>query len=502
MPEVRDARALADDSTVSVCALFERQVDRTPDAVAVVCDGRSLTYRELAARVSGLARHLRAEYRVGPETLVGLVLDRSERLLISVLAVLEAGGAYVPITPDSPANRVACILDDARPALVLTEPRHTALVAGYAGPRLCWATPEPWANTASGRLDDPEPGQLAYVMYTSGSTGQPKGVMTEHGNLGNFITWCCEEYRDSVFDVVYAITSYCFDLSNIELFFPLAVGRPIRILPSSQLVGLQLRRDRRVLLNTVPSLVQQMLKTDGILDHVSVLNLGGEAVPPSLARGLRARAGMELRNMYGPTETTSTAINHRMDGAATDEVLIGSPIAHTVVYIVDDQMRQVPDGTRGEIWIGGRGVARGYWNRPELTRQRFLADPFTSGGRLYRTGDIGVRLPDGNLQFIGRNDDQLKIRGFRVEPDEVSSHLTRHPGVTAAAVGARRSAGGDRLVAYVCAANGPRDGTALAAFLREQLPPYMVPDEFIFVDTLPLTPTGKVNRQALFAEAG
>jgi len=503
MRDAQDAMVSAEDAAVSVCALFERQVDRTPDAVALLCEGRSFTYRELEARVNALAWHLRTQHRVGPEARIGLLLDRSERMLISILAVLKAGGAYVPMAPESPANRVACILEDARPALVLTEEPHTSLVAGYPGPRLCWAAKEPWAGQPAGRLpEDPAPGQLAYVMYTSGSTGQPKGVMLEHGNLSNFITWCCEEYRHSSFEIVYAITSYCFDLSNVELFFPLAIGQKIRLLPSSHALGLYLRRDRKVLLNTVPSLVQQMRKTEGILNNVSVLNLGGEAIPPSLAQALRGHAGMEVRNMYGPTETTSTAINYRMDGAATPEVLIGKPIANTEVYVVDDQERQVPVGTRGELWIGGRGVARGYWNRPELTRQRFIEDPFKRGGRLYRTGDLGVCLPDGNLVFIGRNDDQLKIRGFRMEPEEISGQLTRHPGVSAAAVGAQKTGAGDRLIAYVCATPEHRNADRLAAFLRAELPPYMIPEEFVFLEALPLTPTGKIDRQTLFTAAG
>jgi amino acid adenylation domain-containing protein len=483
----------------SVCALFEQQADRTPTAVALLVDGRTLTYRELDDRVAQLARRLRVRYGVGPESIVALLLGRTERMLISMLAVLRAGGAYVPISPDYPANRIAYILNDARPRVLITEERQLPRVAGFEGDVVSWdAAPVAWAAESTDRLSDyPEERQLAYIMYTSGSTGQPKGVMLEHRNLSNFIVWCHDEYRASTFDIVYAVTPYGFDLSNIELFFPLTIGRPMRLLPSSQMIGLFLRRDRQVLINTVPSLAQELLKTGDLLHHVSVLNLGGEAVPPSLGRALRAYPRLEVRNMYGPTETTSTAINYRMDGQASTEILIGTPIANTIVYILDEELRPVPDGSKGEICIGGAGLTRGYLNRPELTRARFVDDPFRTGERMYRTGDIGARLPDGNLQYFGRNDNQVKIRGYRVELDEIGSQLSRHPAVREAVVGLRH----DRLVAFVSAENGGADPRTLAAFLREHLPPYMVPDEFVAVDAFPLTPSGKIDRAALLSES-
>lgn len=484
----------------SVCAMFQAQVDRTPDAVALICEGRSLTYRQLEERVNQLANYLRARHRVGPESIVGLLVDRSERMLISMLGVLQAGGAYLPVSPDYPPNRIAYLLQDASPMLLLTEDRHLPLVPAFAGTPISWDDPAVGGadQSADRRRGDPDVRQLAYIMYTSGSTGRPKGVMVEHGNLSNFIEWCQEDYRDSRFDVVYAGTPYGFDLSNIELFFPLTVGSKIRLLPSSHVIGLYLRRDRNVMINTVPSLVQEMLKTDGILANVSVLNLGGEAVPPSLGRALRAYPNMEIRNMYGPTETTSTAINYRMDGAGS-EILIGKPIANTVVYIVDQDLRQVPVGVKGEICIGGRGLTRGYWNRPGLTREKFVEDPFRRGERLYRTGDIGMYLPDGNIRYFGRNDNQVKLRGFRVELDEIGNTLMRHPDVREAVVGLRKTQVGDQLVAAVCPLAGHADAAALAAFLRAQLPSYMIPDEFAFVGSFPLTPTGKVDRLALFS---
>ena len=489
------------DANETVCAMFERQIERTPDAVALLCEDRQLTYRDLGERVNQLARYLRTRYRVGPETIVGLLLERSERMLISMLAVLKAGGAYLPISPDYPENRIDFVLQDASPSLLLTERQHASRAAGFSGSRLSWDDPlVNWAGESTERLHvDQSSQQLAYIMYTSGSTGRPKGVMVEHGNLSNFIEWCREEYRDSIFDVVYAGTSYGFDLSNIELFFPLAIGRNIRLLPSSNMISLYLRRDRNVLINTVPSLVQEMLKTEGILDNVSVLNLGGEAVSPSLARALRVYARLEVRNMYGPTETTSTAINYRMDG--TTEILIGKPIANTVVYIVDENMRQVSVDTKGEICIGGRGLTRGYLKRPELTRERFVDDPFRPGERLYRTGDIGAYLPDGNLRFYGRKDNQVKFRGFRIELDEIVNQLALHPDVKDAVVGVRKSGAGDRLVAVIRALPQCVNTGTLTALLREQLPPYMIPDEFVVVETLPLTSTGKIDRQALFDAA-
>jgi len=485
----------------SVCALFERQADRTPDAPAVLCGNRLLTYAELEAEVNRLARHLREDWQVGPGSLVGLLLERSERMLISILGVLKAGGAYLPISPEYPQNRLEYLIHDADPALMLTERAGIPLLAGTRTRLLSWDDrPPAWVAKAADRPPwYPDPHDLVYVMYTSGSTGFPKGVMQEHDNLSNFIVWCGEEYRDSVFDVVYAITPYGFDLSNLELFFPLTVGSRIRMLPSSQMMGLYLRRDRNVLVNTVPSLIQQILRTDGILRNVSVLNLGGEAIPPALGQALRSHPDLEIRNMYGPTETTSTAINYRMDGAPSSEVLIGKPIANTSVYIVDDGLRPLPDNVRGEIVIGGRGVGRGYLNQPQLTRARFIDDAPEIGERVYRTGDLGMRLPDGNFRYLGRNDNQVKIRGFRIELDEIGNHLLAHPEVKDAVVGVRKTAAGDTLIAFVVSASSEFRADPLRAFLREQLPPYMVPTEFMAVDSFPLTPSGKIDRSALFA---
>jgi len=484
----------------SVCELFEQQARRTPNATAITCEGRSLSYSQLDEKVNQLARFLRDRYDVHEESRVALLLNRSERMLISLLGVLRAGGAYVPISPEYPANRTAAIVQDVEPVVILTEDRHVALLKGLRTDRLSWDSPawDGWRTTPPDRL--PDLSDLAYVMYTSGSTGRPKGVMVEHGNLSNFIEWCLYEYRYSTFSIVYAGTPYGFDLSNIELFFPLAVGSTIRMLPSANMMGLWLRRDRNVLINTVPSLAQQLLRSPDGLRNVSVLNLGGEAVSPSLARALAQYPGLEVRNMYGPTETVSTAINYRMDGAGP-EVLIGTPIANTVAYIVDTQGRQVPIGEKGEIWIGGRGVTRGYWRRPELTNERFVPDPFSARGRVYRTGDIGAVLPGGNIRYYGRNDNQVKIRGFRVELDEIASHLERHPAVESAAAGVRRAQSGDCLVAAVAAAGNRVDATSLAAFLREYLPPYMVPDEFVIMDSLPVALTGKIDRQSLFEDA-
>lgn len=482
----------------SVCAMFERQCDRTPDATALLCEGRSVTYRELEAHAGRLARRLRTRYGIGAESVVGLLLGRSERMLIGILAVLKAGGAYVPISPEYPRNRVAWILRDADPALVITEDRCADLVADHGGEVVSWDDPAAsWENEPADRLDgDPAAHDLAYIMYTSGSTGRPKGVMLEHGNLSNFIAWCREEYSGSRFEIVYAATPYGFDLSNVELFFPLAVGRPIRLLPTSQVIGLYLRRDRDVLLNTVPSLAQEMLKTDGIFASVSVLNLGGEAVPQSLANALAAYPRLEVRNMYGPTETTSTAINYRMDGAPA-EILIGKPIANTVAYVLDDALRRVPLGEKGEICIGGRGVSRGYRNLPELTRERFVPDPFRPGERIYRTGDVGAELPDGNFRYFGRNDNQVKLRGFRIELDEIGAQLASHRAVRDAVAGVRAEGDAGRLVA-VLSLREPASIAELLAFLRERLPPYMVPDELEIRAALPLAPTGKIDRAALF----
>ena len=483
----------------TVCSLIEQQVDRNPDSVALICGDGKWTYSELDKRANQLAQLLKLHYNLGPEMMVGLIVGRSENMLISILGILKSGAAYIPVNPQFPPNRVAYILKDAQPAVVITEQKFSSLIQGYGGEILILEdVEETLTEYPNKRLaDKPASGHLAYIMYTSGSSGTPKGVMTEHSNLFNFIQWCQEEYQDSNYDIVYAGTPYCFDLSNIELYFPLTVGKKIRMLASNQMLALFLRRDKNILLNTVPSLVREMLKTNGILSNVTVLNLGGEKVPCALGKALTAYPGMEIRNMYGPTESTSTSINYRIDQGG-GEVLIGLPIDNTYAYILDENQQKLLPGKIGEICIGGKGLARGYLNRPELTQTQFIEDPFRPNHRIYLTGDLGMLMPGGSIKFIGRKDNQVKINGYRVELDEIGLCLCNHPKVEEAVVIARENpASKNRLVAYVCTFDNNLKDEDLLAFLEDELPSYMMPKEFIYLDSFPLNENGKIDRHAL-----
>ena len=523
LPEVerklllRDWNATKVDYPQDQCIhqLFEAQVERTPEAIALVFEDQPLTYAELNARANRLAHHL-IHLGIRPDERVAIAVERSLEMVVGLLGILKAGGAYVPLDPAYPEERLAFMLEDSAPvALVVhgaTRQRLKSL-AGFMPLIDLDAGATDWLELSAA---NPEPealglgtSHLAYVIYTSGSTGKPKGVMVEHRNAVNFIEWSRHEFPESVLRSTLFSTSINFDLSVFECFVTLSVGGASVIVRNVIESGPVLACV--TLVNTVPSAMQPLLR-DGVLpSNVQAINLAGEPLRQELVEIIFQKTQIkQLCNLYGPSETTtySTWVSMRRDEGFAHH--IGRPIANTSLYVLDVGGNPVPIGVAGELYIGGAGVARGYLNRPELTAERFLPDPFSSDstGRMYRTGDLARWLPDGNLEYIGRVDFQVKIRGFRIELGEIEAALRSADGIRDAVVLAREDVPGDkRLVAYVTtdtttesAENTPDQAALpglLKAHLQSRLPEHMVPAAFVVLEALPLTPNGKLDRKAL-----
>ncbi len=491
----------------TVARMIEDQAARTPDAVAVISSGRRLTYRELDKRSNQLARYLQ-HLGVGPEVLAGIAVERSLEMIVGLLAILKAGGAYVPIDPGFPQQRIAMMIEDSQAHVILATERTKALLPEIASSvvlidsDLSEVATKP-ANHVTSATDGEN---LAYVIYTSGSTGKPKGVMVEHRNVLNFFAGMDEAIGASP-GVWLAVTSISFDISILELFWTLARGFQVVIHgdEGTQTIPGEIRNFRITHMQCTPSLAQMIaIHPEGYasLGCLEKLLLGGEALPLALARRLRQVFHGEMYNMYGPTETTIWSTTSRI-GKEPSAISIGKPIKNTQVYVLDPKLQPVADGETGELFISGDGVVRGYWQRPELTAGRFLDDPFLRGNRMYRTGDIARFLPDGDLEFLGRADFQVKLRGFRIEIGEIEAVLENLRDVAQAVVVAREmKSGGNledkRLVAYVV----PKAGASLEianprAALSAALPEYMVPSNFVLLDALPLTANGKIDRNAL-----
>jgi amino acid adenylation domain-containing protein len=439
---------------------------------------------------------------VGPEALVGICVERSLEMVVGVLAILKAGGAYVPIDPKYPHERIAYTVDDARVSVLLTQERLLELLPERAATLIC--LDRDWPKMAKHQSDDlpllQDPDHVAYVIYTSGSTGCPKGVAITHRSAGALIHWAHTVYQPEELRGVLASTSLCFDLSVFELFVPLSCGGRVIVADHALELPALAEAEEVTLINTVPSAIGELLRQRGIPRSVRTVNLAGEPLQPALVDQLYALEGIErVFDLYGPSEDTtySTYALRRRRGPAT----IGRPIANTQVYVLDQQFNAVPVGIPGELYIGGVGLARGYWNRPELTAEKFLPNPFgiEPGSRLYRTGDLTRYRPDGTLEFLGRRDHQIKLRGFRIELGEIEAHLLQRPDVREAVVLVREDRPGEkRLVAYAVPYREPVPVCGeLRRFLAERLPEYMVPAAFVILPALPLTPNGKVNRRAL-----
>ncbi|WP_460625128.1 amino acid adenylation domain-containing protein, partial [Kitasatospora kifunensis] len=485
----------------TVPELFQAQAARTPDAVAVSLGETDLTYRQLNARANQLARVL-AHRGVRPESLVAVAMDRSVELVVALLAVLKAGGAYLPIDPTYPAERIAYTLGDAAPALVLTHGRSD-LPADT--PSLAVDDPQVAAQPEHNLATRLRPAHPAYVIYTSGSTGRPKGVVVSHHALANFLADMGTRFPLSEQDRWVAVTTIAFDIAALELYLPLISGARVvladrpTVLDPAALTAL-LHDSGATIMQATPSLWQALLAHQAFsstsLPPLRVL-VGGEALPAPLATALRPIG--ETTNLYGPTETTIWSTAHRLDQSPiTGNPAIGRPIANTRAYVLDGALLPVPTGVAGELYIAGHGLARGYRGRPALTAERFVACPFGAPGDLmYRTGDLARRRADGVLDYLGRTDHQIKIRGFRVELGDIEAALTTHPTVTQATVVLREDTPGDkRLVGYVTGAT-QADPAELRAHVRQTLPDYMVPSSIVVLAAFPLTDNGKLDRKAL-----
>ncbi|MCC6416687.1 MAG: amino acid adenylation domain-containing protein, partial [Gemmataceae bacterium] len=498
--------------------LVEEQAARTPDRVAVVFDNRQLTYGELNARANQLAHHLKT-LGVGPETLVGLCVERSTDMVVGLLGILKAGGAYVPLDPDFPRDRLAFYLQDSAMPVLVTQRRLVTRLAGHRARTVCLDADA--AALAAQRRDNlpatATPANLAYVIYTSGSTGKPKGVQVPQGALVNFLNAMRRRPGLTEQDTLLAVTTLSFDIHALEVWLPLTVGAKV-VVVSKDVAGDGVRLLERMtecaatVLQATPATWRLLLEAGWQGTRRLKALCGGEPMTVELAEKLLGRVE-ELWNMYGPTETTVWSTVHRVTSAG-GPVPIGRPIDNTQIYLVDAHHNPVPVGVVGELLLGGDGVARGYLNRPELTAEKFVPDPFVApappcpppprGGRggtprVYRTGDLARYLPDGNLECLGRVDHQVKVRGFRIELGEIETILGQHPAVQGNVVVARKDdAGADYLAAYVIPRPG-QDATPddLRRHLHAKLPDYMVPSYFVILEQFPLTPNGKIDRKAL-----
>ncbi|WP_242895210.1 non-ribosomal peptide synthetase [Actinomadura litoris] len=475
---------------------------RRPNKVALRVGDRTLTYAELHRRAASLARRLRG-LGVGPDAVVGVHMRRSPELVVALLGVLGAGGAYLPLDPDYPAERLAFMLADSGARVVLTDsgtpPSGSPETVLTLGPDGDPYDGDPYDAAGHDFEQVTAADHLAYVIYTSGSTGRPKGVQIPHRALVNLLLSMSSEVGLTEDDRWFAVTSLSFDIAGLEVFAPLLAGAELVLVPDGVVHGpelLPLLRDATIAQAT-PS-TWRLLVDAGLGAEPGVRAIcGGEALPADLAERLVARMG-PVWNAYGPTETTIWSCLRPV--RVGEPVTIGGPLHNTRVHVLDDALRLVAVGAPGELYIGGDGLARGYWNRPGLTAGRFVADPFGGPGeRLFRTGDTVRRRPDGTLDFIGRTDHQVKIRGFRIETGEIESVLTGHPSVRQAVVVARPDRHGDRqLVAYLVPGGTERaDPVELRAHLAAHVPDYMVPAAFVWLEAFPLTPNGKIDRTAL-----
>ncbi len=478
----------------------------SPGALALTGEAKALTYGELDCRANRLASYLRS-LGVGPDVLVGLCLPRSLEMVVGALGILKAGGAYVPLDPAYPPDRLAFMLDDAQAPMLISSPRLAERLPAAQRDLVYLDAPQIACQPPDSPPVDIAPADLAYVIYTSGSTGKPKGVAITHGGLANLVSWHREAFSVTAADRASHVAGLGFDAAVWELWPYLAAGASVHLADESTRNSAELLRDwlvaQRITIGFVPTPLAEHLLAPGVQwprnTELRVLLTGGDTLyhyPP-------ADLPFPLVNNYGPTECTVVATSGRVLPSTFPNVLppIGSAIANTQIYLLDEHLQPVPTGAPGEIYIGGAGLARGYHNRPGLTAEKFIPNPFGAepGSRLYKTGDLARLLPDGQLAFLGRIDDQIKIRGYRVEPEEIVSVLNRHQNICASLVAAREDSPGDkRLIAYVVL---DRDGdlthTALRDFLREFLPDYMLPAAFVQMDGFPLTLNGKIDRAAL-----
>lgn len=489
--------------------MFEMQVNLTPDAIAVIFEKSQLTYEQLNQRANQLANYLRG-LGVGKDVLVGVCLERSLEMIVGLLAILKAGGAYVPLDPAYPADRLAFILEDTQTPILLTQEKFFRTLPPHQAQVVCLDVD--WEIIAKNSQENPvfetNPDHLIYAIYTSGSTGQPKGVMITHRGIYNQLSWRQTTFQLTSNDKVLQNISFSFDPSVWQIFWPLCYGAKLVLAKPGghQDTGYLIKlidKEQITVIALVPSLLRVLLEEPDIekCQYLRHITCGGEALSVELIERFFVRLNLDnvLHNCYGPTEysidttfwTCQRQTNHTI-------APIGRPIANTQIYILDENLKLLPIGEAGELYIGGAGLARGYLNRPQLTQEKFISNPFESS-KLYKTGDLARYLPDGNIEFLGRIDYQVKIRGFRIELGEIETLLHQHSGLQQSIVIASEDVPGNKqLIAYLVA--NPEQilsSGELRDFLRKQLPDYMIPAAFVFLDSLPLNPNGKIDRRAL-----
>ncbi len=481
----------------NVLELFSKQVKAKPKAIAVVYKGEKLTYRELDRKSNQVARYLQT-HDVQKDSLVGICMERSLEMIVAMFGILKSGGAYVPIDPTYPKDRIDYMLEDTGATLLLSSSSSKEIIGDRKGiTAVCldsnWDEIARFSNKKLNTIISPD--SLAYIIYTSGSTGKPKGVMIEHENMFNLVSWGTRNFEDSLGLGMLASTSINFDLSIFEIFVTLSLGSKIHLVDN--LLSLLEETEVSVsLINTVPSVLQGLLDSGKIPNTVRTINLAGEPLLPSLVDRIYQESSVrKIYDLYGPSEATtySTFTKRSPNGVQT----IGKPIANTLAYIVDSDMNLAPLGVVGELCIGGKGVARGYLNREDLTEEKFVANPFKDGDKLYKTGDLARWLSDGTLEYLGRKDNQVKIRGYRIELGEIETALSALPEVSQSCVLAKDDAKGNkRLVGYVVV-EGELNKQEVQQKLRASLPDYMIPSIWVELDEMPLTANGKLDRKAL-----
>lgn len=470
----------------TVLDLFAKQVLQHPLAEALLVHETVFSFKELDEYSNQLSHYLVTLHLLQQGDLVGVMLERNEWLLISLLAVLKTGAAYLPIDPTYPASRKNFIRSDSSSKIIIDDTLIQQFKSEQAGFSKRSLNIRINANA------------LACVIYTSGSTGKPKGVMISHRNWFSFLTWCQHEFRDSNFDIVYAVTSISFDLSFFEFLYPLSIGKKIRLLASVSEIETYCRHDNNILLNTVPSVVYSLLSSNVTFKNIRVLNLAGEPIPQRIIDSLDL-SSIEVRNLYGPSEYTTYATVFRISTA--DHVVIGKPIANTRIYILDSDHNMLPIGVTGEICIAGEGISPGYLNLPLISEVAFIIDPYNPEERLYKTGDYGRWLANGNIEFLGRKDSQIKIRGNRVELEEIQRVLTGLPSINEAAVIAKQISSTEKeLVAFIATSDLPTS-VDVKNYLQGELPGFMIPAHYIELKALPRMPNGKVDSTALMEMA-
>jgi polyketide synthase PksN len=488
--------------------LFEQQVQKTPDAIAVSFEEETLTYRELDERSAQLAIYLQWQ-GIRPDCLVGICVDRHCGMIVGLLGILKAGGAYVPLEPGYPTERLEYMIQNSQVSLMLTQSRLMDKISRLAGNNLKivaidddWAEIEHEAKAGKSLKREVRPNHLAYVIYTSGSTGKPKGVMIPHQAVTNFLISMSQKPGLNSRDKLLAVTTYCFDIAGLEIYLPLINGAKVYICGSERIKDVE--KLRQEIQKYQPTIMQATPVTWAMLfqtgwkneERVKIL-CGGEALPENLKRSFMDM-GCELWNMFGPTETTIWSTVERI--SKEESITIGKPIANTQCYILDRNFRPVPIGVPGELCIAGHGLARGYLNQPELTRERFVENPFQPGTRLYKTGDLARWTVGGKIEFLGRIDNQVKIRGYRIELGEIESQLKDHPEIHDCAVIVKEQAEHKQLAAFYISKK-PLAQEQIRAYAKSKLPEYMIPAWFIAVDKMPLTPNGKLDRKELMNRA-